>query len=297
MTKTESQLGGVITALVTPFNKGELDLASLRRLVRHQLEQGVQGFVINGTTGESPTLKWSEVETLFETVRTEVAGQVPLILGTGSNCTATSVEKTRRAAELKADAALVVVPYYNKPPQRGLEQHFTAVAHAASIPVVLYNVPGRTIANLEPATAGRLSRVDGIVGIKDATGDMGVLESLRSAARPGFVLLSGDDGSCVDFCARGGQGVIAVASHVIGREMVEAVTQARSGKAGVAEAYQAEFASLMRWLYCEANPIPVKMALHWMGLLTSAELRLPMIALDEKFHKDLKACLKDLAKI
>jgi 4-hydroxy-tetrahydrodipicolinate synthase len=286
---------GVFTALVTPFKKGELDLVSFRRLLHAQVEQGVDGFVINGTTAESPNLSFEEIKTLYEVARGETG--LPLIVGTGSNSTARTIEMTRAVAAWKPAAALVVVPYYNKPPQAGLLKHFRAVAAQGGLPVILYNVPSRTVAALAPETTGELSREEGVIGIKDATGDMAVLEELKKRARPGFTLLSGDDATCVEFCARGGHGVIAVASHIIGREMKEAIARTRAGAGDAAADYGRKYGALFKWLYCEANPIPVKMALHWMGLLESPELRAPLVELDVKFHKELRTCLGELGKI
>jgi 4-hydroxy-tetrahydrodipicolinate synthase len=291
MTTMSSNLGGVITALVTPFQNGEVDKRSFTRLIRQQMDQGVQGFVINGTTGESPTLEMAEVRDLFSLAKSEVAGKVPLIVGAGSNSTVHACELAHEVSSWRPDAILSVVPYYNRPPQRGLVAHFTAIGKASSVPVLLYNVPGRTVANLEPETVGELSRADQIAGIKDATGNMAVLESLKKSVRNGFLLLSGDDASCVEFCAHGGHGVISVSSHIIGREMREAIASKD------VNGFKSWFAALMKWLYVEANPIPVKMALHWMKLIESPELRPPLAALDEKFHKDFIACLKELGKI
>ena len=290
-------INGVITALVTPFQGGEVDYPSFRKLIRHQLDQGVQGFVVNGTTGESPCLNFNETEKLFEVAKHEVAGEVPLIIGTGSNSTRKTVEFTRAANAWEPDAVLVVVPYYNRPPQRGMVQHFTEVARASRAPVLLYNVPSRTVANLEPATAGILSRDPNIMGLKDASGDLAGLDRVRAEVDDEFVLLSGDDVSCVDFVARGGRGVIGVASHVIGREMRRAIEDASGGAADAGSAYAQKFGALLRALYLEPNPIAVKMALHWMGLISSPELRSPLVPLDERFHEELRTCLRQLAKI
>lgn len=289
---TAINLGGVITALVTPFKNSQIDKKSFAKLLRHQLDQGVQGFVINGTTGESPTLKFEEVRLLFDLAKSEVAGQVPLIVGTGSNSTAVTCEFSQAVSKWQPAAVLVVVPYYNKPPQRGLREHFSTVAKSAGVPVLLYNVPSRTIANLEPATIAELRGEKNIAGIKDATGDMIALEQLKK--NKNFTLLSGDDVSAVDFCARGGHGVISVSSHLIGAEMREYLTSPTV--TGAAE-YKKKYAELMKYLYIESNPIPVKMALHWMGIIESPELRLPLVSLDEKFHKEFKTCLKNLGKI
>lgn len=288
-----NKFGGVITALVTPFKKGELDLHSFKRLVSHQLEQGIRGFVVNGTTGESPNLSVDEIKRLFECARSESGGQATLIVGTGSNSTRKTIELSQTVATWKPDALLTVVPYYNKPPQRGLQAHFNLIADSVDVPIILYNVPSRTVANMEAATVGSLSHHKNIVAIKDATGDLKVLRDLSAAVTKDFVLLSGDDGSCVDFAASGGHGVISVSSHIIGKEMIQSLVAAKSS----AEAYRERYANFMRLLYIEANPIPVKAALHWMGIIDSPELRLPLVELDPKYHKEFQQCLKELGKL
>jgi 4-hydroxy-tetrahydrodipicolinate synthase len=293
----ENKFGGVITALVTPFQDGEVDFDSLGKLLKFQLDQGVNGFVVNGTTAESPTLSRREVWEIFEFVKSESGGQAKLIVGTGSNSTAQTIEFTREAGKWGADAALVVVPYYNKPPQRGMLAHYKEVAKASLIPVIAYNVPSRTVAALDPETVGYLSRVDNIAGIKDATGSMDVLRRIRDVSAKSFALLSGDDGTCVDFCAKGGHGVIGVASHIIGRDMGQFMERAQAGDLNADAEYQQKYAEFFKHLYIEANPIPVKMALYWMGLIATPDLRLPLVPLEEKFHKDFKACLKNLALI
>lgn len=289
-----SKFQGVITALVTPFRKGELDLASFKRLLKQQMDQGVRGLVINGTTGESPCLSLEEVKTLYTCARTELGSAATLIVGTGLNATKKTVEFSQAVASWAPDALLTVVPYYNKPPQRGLQAHFEAVADSVNVPVLLYNVPGRTVASLEPATVGALSKHRNIIGIKDATGDMKALKALRDQVTSEFILLSGDDGSCVEFASLGGHGVISVSSHIIGREMIAAFDE--PSPAAVAE-YRDRYTAFMRLLYVEANPMPVKAALHWMGVIDSAELRLPLVELDSKYHKEFQACLKELGKL
>lgn len=293
----KTKLGGVITALVTPFQGGEVDYDSLGRLLKHQMDLGVNGFVINGTTAESPTLTRREVWEIFDFVKTELAGQVPLIVGTGSNSTAQTVEFTREVGKWGADAVLVVVPYYNKPPQRGLLTHFKEVAKASHVPVITYNVPSRTVTSLEAETIGFLSRVDNIAGIKEASGSMDLLRRIRDVSAKSFTLLSGDDGSCVEFCGKGGDGVISVSSHIIAKDMAQFMERASAGDLSADAEYKNKYGEFMKHLYIEANPIPVKMALYWMGILATPEMRLPLASLDEKFHKDFKQCLKNLALI
>jgi 4-hydroxy-tetrahydrodipicolinate synthase len=286
---------GVITALVTPFKNGAIDKTSFVRLIRRQVAEGAQGFVINGTTGESPTLKLNEVRELFELAKNEA--EIPLIVGAGTNSTATTADLCREVSQWKPEALLVVVPYYNRPSQRGLREHFVRVAESSSVPVLLYDVPSRTMTGLAPETVGELSRQKNIAGIKDATGAMENLKKIKAASTENFNLLSGDDASCVDFMIGGGHGVISVSSAIICSEMREFFQFAKSDPKAASAEYRAKYADLMKWLFIEANPVPLKMALHWMGVIDSPELRLPLVPLDEKFHKDFKACLKNLGKI
>ncbi len=292
--KKPFDLTGVITALVSPFIKGALDLTSFRRVIRHQLDQGVQGFVVNGTTGESPTLKAEEVKELLKAAQSEVGGQVPIIMGTGSNSTSKTLELTRLAADLNADAALVVTPYYNKPPQRGLIEHFSTVAEAVKIPMILYNVPARTGVQIEPETVSELSRHKNIVGIKEATGDLVLMKKMKELCPPEFVFLSGDDETCVEFCLQGGQGVISVLSHVIPKELVQLVEGARSGDKMAVKSFK-RYLNLTQALFTEANPIPVKMALFQMGQLQSPELRLPLVTLAADKIESLEVLIKEVS--
>lgn len=295
--KKKSELSGVITALVTPFKDGAIDKRSFAKLIRQQMDQGVDGFVVNGTTGESPNLLPDEVRVLFDMAKSESGGEVTLIVGTGGNSTARTCEFSAEVSRWQPDALLVVVPYYNRPPQRGLLQHFSQVASASSVPVLLYNVPSRTVATLESKTVIELSQQARIAGIKEASGDLSILSAIKSGVSPEFSLLSGDDASFADFCACGGHGVISVSSHIIGAEMKATLERVRQGDQRAAGDYKARFAPLMKGLYCEANPIPVKMALYWMGVIESPELRLPLSALDEKLHREFKECLKSLGKL
>lgn len=277
-----------ITALITPFKDGEVDFGSLENLVRHQVKNGVEGFVINGTTAESPTLTEQEVEQIFKSVRSFVGKDFPLIMGTGSNSTAKTEEMSEKAEELGADAVLVVVPYYNKPPQRGLVKHFSEVAKSVSIPVVLYNVPGRTITALSAESIGELSRVQNIIGIKEASGNIDFAKEVQQKTNPEFVMLSGDDGTYVEFLKAGGHGVISVASHIIPQEMIAWKKQVASGQYETARAGIQKHTALINHLFVEANPIPVKMALYYMGIIKSPELRLPLVTMAEDLAQKMK---------
>jgi 4-hydroxy-tetrahydrodipicolinate synthase len=288
---------GVITALITPFYKGKVDYKSLQKLVQKQLSGGVQGFVVNGTTAESPTLSFEEIEKIFKLVKNEVGHNFPLILGTGSNSTAETIKKTKQASKLGASAALVVVPYYNKPPQRGLVAHYRAVAKDAKVPVLLYNVPGRTVISMQPETVIELSKIKNIIGIKEASGNINCLTSMQAgiAHRP-FLFSSGDDSTCIEFILRGGHGVVSVISHVIPRQLRELSDRARGGDTTAMKDY-AKFQNLNRLLGIEANPIPVKAMLYEMGIIRSPELRLPLVSLAKEHAPAVNAELKQLGLI
>lgn len=287
-----NKLRGTFTALVTPFKAGKIDFPSLEKLVKHQLQGGVTGFVINGTTAESPTLTSEEKIEVFNFVRKVAGSSVPLIMGTGSNNTAQTIEDSKKAEALGADAILVVVPYYNKPPQRGLYEHFKAVATSVKIPTILYNVPGRTITSLSNETVKELSKVSGVVGIKDATGNIDIAKEISSMCGKEFVLLSGDDGTYVEFLNVGGQGVISVATHVIPSQMVQWKKWVQEGALDKARADIAKYNDLINLLFCEANPIPVKKALQLMGIIDSAELRLPLVELSPEWTEKLNLEMK-----
>lgn len=286
-----TDFSGVFTALLTPFKNGAIDYGSLKRLLRAQMDGGINGLVVCGTTGESPTLSGFEKTELFSFVKGEVGGQVPTILGTGTNSTADTVAATKKAAVLGADGVLVVVPYYNKPSQRGLFQHYQKVAEASSVPVILYNVPGRTITKLELETIKELSRLKNIVGIKEATGDISFGKQIVESCGTNFLVTSGDDGTFIDLIGIGARGVISVASNILPTEFVSWCRRAREGSVAPREEF-AKYQDLNSYLYVEANPIPIKMAAHLMGLIDSPELRLPMTVLTEVYTAELKAKMK-----
>jgi 4-hydroxy-tetrahydrodipicolinate synthase len=277
---------GVYTALATPFRNGAVDEESVRKLVRQQLDGRIHGLVVCGTTGESPTLSDDERDRLFKLIQSEVGGQVPLVMGTGTNGTAETIRLTRRAKELGADAALVVVPYYNKPSQAGLIQHYRAAAQVG-LPVLLYNVPSRTVAKLEPASTVELSKIDGIIGIKEATGDMALGRGLIAQTKKDFVVTSGDDGTWLDLVGLGGRGVISVISNLIPRKMSDWYVSAKSGADGLSRAQGVfrDWLPLNSALYLEANPIPVKSAMKLVGLFASAEMLLPLTEMDSALRE------------
>lgn len=287
--KSQFDFKGVTSALPTPFLDGKVDFESLTRTVEYQLQNGINGFVVNGTTAESPTLTEDEVGEIYRCVREISGSRVPIILGTGSNSTADTVENTRRAEKLGADAALVVVPYYNKPPQRGLTAHFKEVARNTSLPVILYNVPGRTITSMTVETVAELAATENIVAIKEASGDMAFDEKLKAQVPPGFLLLSGDDPTYLSFLRLGGGGVISVMSNLITAECARWTTLANAGQWAEAEADFLRYRQLISLMYVEANPIPLKWMLYRKGIFRSPEMRLPLVALDPRHEEALAA--------
>lgn len=288
-------LKGVFTALVTPFKNEKVDFESLEKLVDAQMQGRVDGFVINGTTAESPTLKKSEREEIYQLIRKKIGSTKTLIFGTGSNDTETTIKDSLQAEELGADALLVVVPYYNKPPQRGLVAHFKKVASATKLPVLLYNVPGRTITSLSADSVAELSQVKNIVGIKEATGDLQLMKDIQKKVPPEFILLSGDDGTYIDFLKAGGHGVISVTAHLFPEAMKRWYEMVLSGKSDQAAKEFENYKKLTDLMFVEANPIPVKAALQMMKIIKQDDLRLPLVALEEKWRKPIQDELKKLA--
>lgn len=293
-TQSSQKIKGVISALPTPFLNGKVDYESLEKLVQFQIKNGVNGFVVNGTTAESPTLENEEVEKIFEIVKKNSNNSTALIIGTGSNSTAETISQTRRAQEMGADAVLVVVPYYNKPPQRGLEKHFSAIAESTKLPIVLYNVPSRTITAMTVETIQSLSQINNIVGIKEASGDIAFDEKVKAASAKDFIMLSGDDPTYIPFLKIGGHGVISVMSNIIPAQAVKWTKMAAEGKFTEAESDFSKYKDFLLQMYLEANPIPLKWMLFKAGLIRSAEMRLPLVQLDEKFYAPIESQMKNL---
>lgn len=292
---------GSIVALVTPMQGGvspesRLDWDALERLVEFHIANGTDGIVSVGTTGESATLSEQEhIEVIRRTVEI-VNRRIPVIGGTGANSTTEAVSLTRGAREAGADACLLVTPYYNKPTQEGLYQHFKVVAEAVSIPQILYNVPTRTACDMLPETIGRLSALPNIVGIKEATGDVSRLDRLRESCRDGFGLYSGDDESACEFMLRGGHGVISVTSNVVPAAMHRMCELAIAGDRSGALAVDATLQGLHKKLFLEANPIPVKWAMHRLGLIEKG-IRLPLTWLSERHVPEVEAAMRQAGVI
>ena len=283
---------GSIVAIVTPMHEdGSLDLDGMRRLVDFHVQEGTDAICVVGTTGESPTVNVDEHHELIRLVVKQVAGRIPVIAGTGANSTAEAIELTRFAKKAGADMALSVVPYYNKPSQEGLYRHFKAIAEAVDLPVLLYNVPGRTVADMSNDTILRLAEVPGIVGVKDATGNMDRAYDLIQRAPEGFALYSGDDLSCVLSIMLGFHGNISVTANVAPRLMHEMCAAAAAGDVAKAREIHFRLLGLHRDLFCEANPIPVKWAVHKMGLMP-AGIRLPLTQLSDASQARVLAAMR-----
>lgn len=283
---------GSMVALVTPMSgDGRVDFTALDALLDWHLAEGTDGVVAVGTTGESATLEDEEhMEVVARCVR-RVKGRIPVIAGTGSNNTAHAAHMSRRAQDLGANAVLTVVPYYNKPMQEGLYRHFRAIAEAVSLPVLLYNVPGRTITDLLPATVERLAKLPNIAGIKEATGDVARAEDIRRRCGDAFTMISGDDATAREFILQGGVGVISVTANVAPKLMHEMIAAARQGDAKKAAEIDARLAPLHKALFVESSPIPVKWALAEMGRIPPG-IRLPLTPLADEHHQALRAVLK-----
>ncbi len=284
---------GVFTALVTPFRDGELDEPALRHLVEHQIESGVDGVVPCGSTGESATLSHAEHCRVVEVVVEAVAGRVRVLAGTGSNNTREAIELTRHAREAGADGALLISPYYNKPTQEGIVAHFTAVARETGLPLVVYNIPGRTASNMLPETLARLAEVENVVGVKESCGDIDQIAHVVAACPSGFSVLSGDDAVTLPLLAVGGKGVISTTSNVAPADMVELVRLARAGDFEAARKVHFRLLPLFDALFCETNPIPVKAAVALQGRCGD-EIRLPLTPLTQGNRERLQMVLKEL---
>jgi 4-hydroxy-tetrahydrodipicolinate synthase len=284
---------GIYTALVTPFRAGALDEKALLGLIERQIDAGIDGLVPCGSTGESATLSHDEHERVVEITVEAVRGRVPVIAGTGSNNTAEAIRLSKHAKSAGADGALLISPYYNKPTQAGIVAHYAAVAKESQLPLLVYNIPGRTMSNILPETLGQLAEIEHIVGVKEACGDIDQIAHVIARCPPGFSVLSGDDSMTLPLLAVGGAGVISTSSNVAPEHMCELVRSFQRGDVARARVIHHELLPLFDALFCESNPIPLKAALGAMGLCDD-EIRLPLTPITETNRERLNQALKEL---
>ncbi|TAN62659.1 4-hydroxy-tetrahydrodipicolinate synthase [bacterium] len=282
---------GAITALVTPFKDGRVDEEAFKKLIEEQIAKGIKGIVPCGTTGESATLTYEEHNRVIEIAIDTASGRVPVIAGTGSNSTAETLMLTRHAEKAGANAALLITPYYNKPTQQGLYEHYKKIASESGIPIILYNVPGRTGVNMLPETVARLSEIKNIAGIKEATGDMNQVSAVIEFSRKGFCVLSGDDFTTLGLLALGGHGVISVTSNLAPADVSGMVKSFLAGDLAGARRLHYKLQPLNRAMFTETNPIPVKTALSFLGMV-SEEFRLPLVKMAEANKAKLLSVMK-----
>jgi 4-hydroxy-tetrahydrodipicolinate synthase len=285
---------GSNVALITPmFDDGAVDYESLNNLIDFHIDAGTSSIVSVGTTGESATVGVKEHLKIIKHTIEYAARRIPIIAGTGANSTSEAIELTQEAKNLGADACLLVTPYYNKPTQEGLFQHFKLIAESVDIDQILYNVPGRTAVNMSVETTARLSKISNIIGIKDATGDLAVIKELVKSCPEDFLLLTGDDATAVDFLLLGGHGGISVTANVTPKELQKVYMTAIAGNAELARQANKELINLHQNLFVESNPIPVKWALHKMGMCSKG-IRLPLIELSSELRPLIENDLKEL---
>jgi 4-hydroxy-tetrahydrodipicolinate synthase len=287
---------GSITALITPFRNGALDADAFQRLVEWQIDQGTHGLVPVGTTGESPTLSKDEHERVIQLAVEAAAGRVPVIAGTGSNNTAEAIEYTRFAKQAGASGALLVAPYYNKPTQEGIYQHYKAVQDAVDIPMIVYNIPGRSVVDISGETMARLAALPNIVGVKDATADLARVSLHREIIGHDFIQLSGEDATALSFMAAGGHGCISVASNVAPKLCSQFQEACMKGDFRAALGFQDRLYPLHSSLFVETNPAPVKYAAARLGLCTP-EVRLPLVEVSERTRLRLDAVIERLGLV
>lgn len=287
------KLGNVLTAMVTPFKvDGSLDLDQAARLAAHLVDIGNDGVVVAGTTGESPTLTDEEKLDLFRAVVDAIGGRATVVAGTGSYNTAHSVHLTKEAEKLGVDGIMAVVPYYNRPPQEGLYQHFRAIAESTSLPVMVYNVPSRTSSNLLPETLARLAEIPNIVAVKEASGSMDQVSEIRRRTPAEFMIYAGDDSLTLPILALGGTGVVSVAGHLVGRRIRAMIEAFQKGDVKTATAIHLELLPVFKAMFITTNPIPVKTAVNMVGIPVGP-LRPPMCELTEEQRQALQRVLKE----
>ncbi len=289
---------GSYVALVTPMHdNGDIDYPALEKLVKFHIEQGTHGIVSVGTTGESATLPFEEhVKVVRETVAM-TSGQIPVVAGSGANATAEAIFLTEQMADAGVEGFLSVVPYYNKPQQAGMIAHFNAIADAAELPILMYNVPGRTVADMLPETVAELSQHPNIVGLKDATGDIARLKATQPLVSDDFLMISGDDATSCEFMCEGGHGVISVTANIVPKAIAQMCEAGLAGDTERCKAIDATIDALHTALFIEPNPVMPKWALYKMGMMDTAHLRLPMVLPELASQKQLEEILKNYALI
>ena len=292
---SDIDFGRLLTAMITPFDReGNVDYARAEQLAVHLVENGTDTIVVCGTTGESPTLSWDEEYKLFTVLQQAIAGKAKIMAGTGSNSTSEAIAATEKAAHLGLDGTLQVTPYYNKPPQEGLYAHFRAIAEAApELPILLYNVPGRTGCKLEPETVAKLAEIPSIIGIKEATGDLDQASQIRALTPAEFAIYSGDDSLTLPLMAVGAKGVVSVASHLVGNQLQTMMQSFAAGNVQEALRIHIQLFPLFKALFFTSNPIPLKVALRLLGLDTGV-VRLPLIEGNAELEAKLKVVLQQL---
>jgi 4-hydroxy-tetrahydrodipicolinate synthase len=284
---------GISTAIITPFRDGDIDESALRTLIERQIDAGVNGLVPCGSTGESATMSHQEHARVIEITVSAVGGRVAVLAGTGSNNTREAIDLTQRAKDAGADGALLISPYYNRPTQDGIYEHYKAIAEQTGFPLVVYNVPGRTGSNILPGTLARLAGIDHVVGVKEACGDIGQIAEVIDQCPDGFAILSGDDSLTLPLVALGGHGLIATSANVAPVEMTQLVRACLDDDMQRARALHYKLLPLFDALFCETNPIPTKAALALMGLI-GPEIRLPLVDMTEANRERLQVVLKEL---
>jgi len=289
----KNKLGSLLTAMVTPFDdRGEVDYRQAKKLALALLDSGSDGVVVSGTTGESPTLSREEKLRLFAEIKSVVADRGVVVAGTGNNDTKESQEVTREAEKIGVDACLLVVPYYNRPTQQGLWEHFRNIAKSTTLPCIIYNVPSRTVTNLDADTLINLSQIDNIVGVKEASGNLGQIAAIIQGPREDFLVYSGNDSDTFPLLALGGYGVISVASHLVGIQIKRMMDEFLNGEIQEAASIHRHLLPLIHSLFIVSNPMPLKWALNYVGFPVGKP-RLPLVEVDEKSISLIKTTLKN----
>ncbi len=292
-----ANFGKLLTAMVTPFKPDlSVDFDGAQKLANYLVDNGSESLVVHGTTGESPTLSHEEEYELYRVVKKAVGGRAKIIAGTGSNSTSTTIKSTKEAEKIGCDGVMIVVPYYNKPSQDGMYAHFKEVANNTGLPIIIYNIPGRTGVNMTPETTARLSLIDNIIGLKDASGHVEHTKKTLDLSKKGFTIWSGDDNMTLPMMKVGAVGVISVASHVAGREIAKMISEFNSGNIEKAEQIHNRLMPLFHVLFITSNPTPVKAALEMIGM-NVGKLRLPLIEANDTEKAQIRKVMTDLGYI